>query len=81
MALKAIVATLVLGTSSLALAGTPREARVEHRIHAERAELRTDRRIEHRIERRDDRREYRREGRVEHRQFERGRRIAHRGRR
>jgi hypothetical protein len=31
MALKAIVATLVLGTSSLALAETPREARVDER--------------------------------------------------
>ena len=73
MAIKAIIATLVLGSSSLALAA-PREARVEHRIHEERRELRADRRNEHRIE---GRREERNERRFEGRRFERERRFEH----
>jgi hypothetical protein len=68
MALKAIIATLVLGSSSLALAETPRQARVEHRIHQERGELRADRRVERRI----GRHEGRVERRSEHRRVERG---------
>jgi len=44
MALKAIVATLILGTSSLALAGPfQREARDEQRERGDRMELRHDR--------------------------------------
>jgi hypothetical protein len=44
MALKAIVATLILGTSSLVLAGPyQREARDEHRAKGDRVELRHDR--------------------------------------
>jgi hypothetical protein len=45
MALKAIIATLILGTSSLALAGPfQREQRDEHRVGNDRTELRQDRR-------------------------------------
>jgi hypothetical protein len=69
MALKAIIATLVLGSSSLALAEAPRQARAEHRIHEERADQRSDRRI--------DRREGRVEHRSEHRRVERERRFEH----
>jgi hypothetical protein len=44
MALKAIVATLILGTSSLVLAGPyQREVRDEHRAQDDRVELRHDR--------------------------------------
>jgi hypothetical protein len=71
MALKAIIATLVLGTSSLAMAapgGYQREARVEHRVQNDRREIRQDRR--------EIRRDHRIEGRMEHRRGER-----HEGRR
>ena len=45
MALKAIIATLILGTSSLALAAPhQREQRDEHRVGRDRTELRQDRR-------------------------------------
>jgi hypothetical protein len=44
MALKAIVATLILGTSSLVLAGPyQREARDQHRAKGDRVEVRHDR--------------------------------------
>ena len=73
MALKAIIATLILGTSSLALAAPGyREQRAEHRVNEDRAELRRDRA--------DLRRDRRFEERVEarataHRRFERENRF------
>jgi hypothetical protein len=81
MALKALIATLILGTSSLALAGPfQREQRDEHRVREDRGDLRQDRRelraderhgagpreIRHdRTELRTDRQDLRRDDRVE----------------
>lgn len=80
MALKAIITTLFLGSSTLAMAA-PRgaynnEARAEHRIQEDRADIRADRR-DIRMDRREIRRDHRVERRDEHRRFE--RRAEHRG--
>lgn len=76
MAIKALITTLILGSSTLALAqpGYGREARVEHRIHQDRAELRRDEFRGDRAGVRMDRRELRRDVRSEHR-IERNRRF------
>lgn len=76
MAIKALVATLILGTSSLALAqpGYGREVRAEHRVQQDRAELRRDEFRGDRAGVRMDRRELRRDVRSEHR-IERNRRF------
>jgi hypothetical protein len=70
MALKAIITTLFLGSSSLAMAAPHggaygNEARAEHRIAAERGEIRGERRDIH-MDRREIRRDPRSERRVEH---------------